>query len=328
MTSQSAKLLAWQAVFAAVACTPALGQGWTYAYDGVGNMQARAGVAAAPPVIIHQPQTRVVVPGELATFSVLLSDSRGAAYQWRFNGAPIAAATADTLVLSGVTAQNEGSYSVVVNNAFGSAASEPALLLIDANGNGLPDSWELAHFGNLNQPALGDFDGDGVSNLDEFLEGTDPADAKSFNPRLRVNTTPFGQVFPFPPTPFYQQGEVVTLLADPDPGASFLSWSESAIGYKPQISLLMNGHKFVNAAFGLLSAAPPVLLAIRADAANVILTWSAVANWKYQVQTTPDVGSPSWVNVGTVVTASGDIADESLSATGAARAFYRVVMLP
>lgn len=48
--------------------------------------------------------------------------------------------------------------------------------LLDANANGMDDRWEIARFGNLDQTAAGDFDGDGLSNLQEFLRGSDPTD--------------------------------------------------------------------------------------------------------------------------------------------------------
>jgi hypothetical protein len=48
--------------------------------------------------------------------------------------------------------------------------------IVDTDGDGMPDWWETAHFGSLAQTAAGDFDGDGESNLDEFLDATDPAD--------------------------------------------------------------------------------------------------------------------------------------------------------
>lgn len=44
----------------------------------------------------------------------------------------------------------------------------------DTDGDGMDDAWELEHFGNLDRDGTGDFDGDGISDLDEFLNGTDP----------------------------------------------------------------------------------------------------------------------------------------------------------
>ena len=48
--------------------------------------------------------------------------------------------------------------------------------LLDTNRNGIDDRWELEHFGNLDQTAGGDFDGDGISNLQEVRQGTNPTD--------------------------------------------------------------------------------------------------------------------------------------------------------
>lgn len=47
----------------------------------------------------------------------------------------------------------------------------------DTDGDGLPDAWEMSQFGNLNQTASGDADGDGVSNLKEYQNGTAANDA-------------------------------------------------------------------------------------------------------------------------------------------------------
>jgi len=45
---------------------------------------------------------------------------------------------------------------------------------IDSDGDGLPDWWELQYFGNLNQGANDDPDGDGVTNLQEYQQGRNP----------------------------------------------------------------------------------------------------------------------------------------------------------
>jgi hypothetical protein len=44
----------------------------------------------------------------------------------------------------------------------------------DSDKDSLPDCWEKKYFGNLNQDGSGDFDGDGLTNLQEFNKGTDP----------------------------------------------------------------------------------------------------------------------------------------------------------
>ena len=46
----------------------------------------------------------------------------------------------------------------------------------DADHDGLPDAWEEDNFGNLDQGPDDDPDGDGLSNLDELNNGTDPND--------------------------------------------------------------------------------------------------------------------------------------------------------
>lgn len=58
------------------------------------------------------------------------------------------------------------------------AASVPG----DVDGDGLSDSWEITYFGNLNQTAAGDPDGDLYTNEEEETAGTLPNDKFDFIP--------------------------------------------------------------------------------------------------------------------------------------------------
>jgi hypothetical protein len=52
---------------------------------------------------------------------------------------------------------------------------------VDANHNGIPDSWETQYFGTVssNRTAFTDTDGDGMTDRAEFIAGTDPTNAAS-----------------------------------------------------------------------------------------------------------------------------------------------------
>lgn len=65
----------------------------------------------------------------------------------------------------------------------------------DLDGDGLPSAWEFEHFGNVTNAVPGvDSDGDGYSNLEEYVADTLPTDPNSFpriaefhhNPHIRI----------------------------------------------------------------------------------------------------------------------------------------------
>jgi hypothetical protein len=57
----------------------------------------------------------------------------------------------------------------------------------DSDGDGMPDAWELNHFGTLARNGSGDFDNDGLTDLGEYLAGTEPDDPAS---ALRLTLDP------------------------------------------------------------------------------------------------------------------------------------------
>ena len=53
-------------------------------------------------------------------------------------------------------------------------------ILVDSDGNGLPNIWEFAYFGVLtNTIPIDDDDGDGIDNFSEYISGTNPKNAAS-----------------------------------------------------------------------------------------------------------------------------------------------------
>src|SRR4051794_28059059 len=97
-----------------------------YAYDSSGNLLTTIS-GIVDPTIISQPARVIAAPGEIATFSVVVSNSAEVTFQWKFNNIDIAGATGDSLLLTNINkVDNEGQYSVVVTNSAGSVTSTPA----------------------------------------------------------------------------------------------------------------------------------------------------------------------------------------------------------
>ena len=148
------------------------------------------------------------------------------------------------------------SYYLFVTNT--SSLSQPFSFTMDGksiatddnDNDGMLDSWEYRYFGpgNLSQTPGGDFDGDGVTNYSEYVEGTNPADRNSLRPRLIVLATN-GVVNVNPVSTNYPYGATVTLTAVPNAGYQFVNWSGGASGNDNPLSLVMNGSKTVIANF-------------------------------------------------------------------------------
>jgi len=75
------------------------------------------------PVIVTQPTTQTLTAGSSGTLSVLATGEPAFAYQWLFDGSPIAGANAPSLTLSQVGTTQAGAYSVEVMDGAGMATS-------------------------------------------------------------------------------------------------------------------------------------------------------------------------------------------------------------
>jgi hypothetical protein len=96
------------------------------------------------------------------------------------SGLSVGTNTLTSIALDTAVPANTATSTVAVIYAAGS---------FDGNGDGLPDVWQIQHFGSVSAANGGpndDPDGDGQSNQSEYLAGTDPTDSSS---ALRIETS-------------------------------------------------------------------------------------------------------------------------------------------
>jgi hypothetical protein len=296
--------VAWQTVacLSLLAAHLAEAQNSQFGFDANGNFYLQVSEISAAPTIIGQPQPQIVIPGQTASFAVVVADTQNLTYQWLFNGANINAANNDALLLTNVGTNNEGTYAVVITNGSGSVTSAPAALMIDSRGCGMSDSWQMTYFNNLTQNATGDFDSDGVSNLQEFLDGTNPTNTTSALYRIALFNDG-GTVVAVPDQPNYTNGQVVTLTATGSGAAPFHAWTGDAVTRSNSITLTMTTNKTLFAHF------KPITFqwtnAVNGD-------WNVASNW------TPNLApgsNDSVVIVNTVIVtlnSKADLADFTL----------------
>ena len=302
------KICATAAALILLFTTFAPAQDSQFFFDPNGNLFVQAAATTAPPQIIGQPQNRMVAPGGSASFLVVAADTRALTYQWRFNGVPLGgSATNDTVLLQNVSTNNEGEYRVVLANPSGSVTSAPALLIIDSDADGVADSWETAFFGSLTNSATVDTDGDGSSNLQEYLDGTNPANSNSVLRHLTL-VRDGGSVIINPNQSGYTNGQTVTLTATSVPGEEpFHAWLGDIVTRSNSITLVMTNNKTLHARFG-----------------PIAFTWTNLASgdWNVAANWTPNLGPGSNDNViitsGVTVTLNtpADCADVTLGSAG------------
>ncbi len=153
-------------------------------------------LVAVRPVFTNQPQAMTVLQGGTAVFSVLAGPNHPLvplSYRWIRAGAPYVTSSVPVLVLT--NCQTSLSIRCAVTNlstGLGGINSSTVQLtvLADNDGDGMADTWEVQHGFNTNSTtdASLDLDGDGMSNRDEYLAGTNPTDPLSLL-KLSLTTT-------------------------------------------------------------------------------------------------------------------------------------------
>lgn len=136
-----------------------------------------------PPVIQFIPD-RTGIEGRQLSFLVEATDPNGTTPSLRTGPLPVGATFVDQQNGSGIfdwvpAVGQAGRYTIEFMADDGLLEySRRAVIQIfseaDSDGDGMPDSWEMEHFGTLERDGTGDFDGDGISDLDEYLNGFDP----------------------------------------------------------------------------------------------------------------------------------------------------------
>jgi subtilisin family serine protease len=91
----------------------------------------RAGIATltvVPLIFTSQPRSQVALVGGSATFSVVVTSTVPVTCQWQCGGTNLTGATSLVLTLTNVQPAQEGAYTAVVSNRFGSVTSDVATL--------------------------------------------------------------------------------------------------------------------------------------------------------------------------------------------------------
>ena len=138
-----------------------------------------------PTVSLAAAVTSAVAPGS-ATLTATVADPQGTANiqktEFFLQGVLNTTKTAApwSVALSSLAQGSYHSYARTTDLDGNVTTSLPATFTIavnpDTDGDGMLDSWETSNFGNLAQTASGDPDGDGLSNLTEFTNSTNPQD--------------------------------------------------------------------------------------------------------------------------------------------------------
>ncbi|HEY3762388.1 MAG TPA: immunoglobulin domain-containing protein [Verrucomicrobiae bacterium] len=93
-------------------------------------VSSNATLTITPLAFTTQPTNRITWPGGSATFTVNVSGQAPFGFDWQCNGVDVPGIWTNVLTLTNVQLSQFGSYDVIVSNAYGSAVSTNALLML------------------------------------------------------------------------------------------------------------------------------------------------------------------------------------------------------
>lgn len=200
--------------------------------------------------------------GDQVTIFAKKSDSGEATFEWSGNLPAGTIISTDTKAISFMMPEEDLAVSVV-----GSAAiSRTLTIVVDPEEGGAvdgdsseiyPDGTVVTHTATPNEHYnFVAWEGDGEIDGNQIKVTMD--DDKTITARfaqkprfsLSLAESPYGSISATPAAETYEQGEKVTLTAEPNEGARFVRWSGDAVGTTSSIQITMDGDKTVSAIFG------------------------------------------------------------------------------
>ena len=258
-----------------------------------------------PPQITTQPASQTLTAGSTVTFSIAATGSTPLYYQWRFNGADIAGATATSYTRTNVQTNDAGTYSCTVSNAAGTATSAGAVLTINTapritappqsqtiiagsnatfnvsasgtaplyyqwrfNGTNIPGATASSCTRTNAQAADAGNYAVVVSNTAGSITSEPAALIVQFV--MNVSATYGGRVTKNPDQPSYPLNSIVTLTAAPVSVFSFTGWSGGASGTNNPLMVVVTNTMNIVANF----SSPVADLIVDNPQATFTGTWS------------------------------------------------------
>jgi len=239
------------------------------------------------PVFPESPIDQIAVRGGTASLGIPVNGRIPIFYQWQRQGTNLPGATNSALTFNNVQQTNAGSYTLVASNAFGVATSAPVSLIVKdfvISTNGVPVN--AASVGILDSTTISFQSSYQGGVILYTLDGSEPdfnatpysgpfgifqsctiraiAYSSDFSQStlsdpLVVNVFPTHSIYAFSPgggtimlgtNAPYTNGAPVTATALPDPGWTFMGWSDALSGANPTNTFSVNGDMVIRADFG------------------------------------------------------------------------------